>query len=74
VPCARVSTPELSSLVPCAEGEQLKQQYDSALQEWRKQYQPPTLSVKLTKNDFPSLQALYTTQLRYLCGQKLLRN
>jgi len=30
----------------------------------------PTLSVKLTKNDFPSLQALYTTQLRYLLAVK----
>ena len=30
----------------------------------------PTLSVKPTKNDFPSLQALYTTQLRYLLAAK----
>lgn len=38
---ARMSSAGLSDLAPCAEGEQLKQQYDSALQEWRRQYQPP---------------------------------
>lgn len=30
----------VNDLVQCAEGEQLKQQYDSTLQEWRKQSQP----------------------------------
>jgi hypothetical protein len=34
----------LSDLVPCAVGEQLKQQYDATLQEWRKQSQPPARS------------------------------
>ena len=38
---ARMSSPGLSDPIPCAEGEQLKQQYDSTLQEWRKQSQPP---------------------------------
>ena len=38
---ARRSSPGLSDPTPCAEGEQLKQQYDSTLQEWRKQSQPP---------------------------------
>jgi hypothetical protein len=38
---ARRSSAGLSDLAPCAEGEQLKQQYDSTLQEWRKQSQPP---------------------------------
>jgi hypothetical protein len=38
---ARLSSAGLSDLVPCAEGEQLKQQYDATLQEWRKRSQPP---------------------------------
>ena len=38
--CARITSTGLSEIAPCAEGEQLKQQYDSALQEWRKQSQP----------------------------------
>jgi hypothetical protein len=33
-----------SALVPCVEGEELKQQYDATLQEWRKQSQPPARS------------------------------
>jgi hypothetical protein len=36
----------VSDLAQCAEGEQLKQQYDSALQEWRKQSQPPVRPFK----------------------------
>ncbi len=39
---ARLSSAGLSDVVPCAEGEQLKQQYDATLQEWRKQSQPPS--------------------------------
>jgi hypothetical protein len=39
--CARVTTSGVSDIAQCAEGEQLKQQYDSTLQEWRKQSQPP---------------------------------
>jgi hypothetical protein len=38
---ARMSSARLSELTPCAEGDQLKQQYDSALEEWRRHYQPP---------------------------------
>jgi crotonobetainyl-CoA:carnitine CoA-transferase CaiB-like acyl-CoA transferase len=38
---APLSSAGLSALVPCAEGEQLKQQYDATLEEWRKQSQPP---------------------------------
>jgi hypothetical protein len=38
---ARMSSAGLSDVVPCAEGELLKQQYDFTLQEWRKQSQPP---------------------------------
>ncbi len=38
---ASMSAAGLSALVPCAEGEQLKQQYDATLEEWRKQSQPP---------------------------------
>jgi hypothetical protein len=41
---ARMSSVGLSDAVPCAEGEQLKQQYDAALQEWRKQSLPPARS------------------------------
>jgi len=41
---AHMRSAGLSDLIPCAEGDQLKQQYDSALEEWRKQYQPPVLS------------------------------
>jgi|ERR1700761_8931254 hypothetical protein len=37
----RLSSAGLSDVVPCAEGEQLKRQYDATLQEWRKQSQPP---------------------------------
>jgi hypothetical protein len=37
---ARMSSAGLSDLTPCADCEQLKQQYDSTLQEWRKQSQP----------------------------------
>jgi hypothetical protein len=35
-----------SDIVQCAEGEQLKQQYDSTLDEWRKQSQPPVRPFK----------------------------
>lgn len=38
---ARLTSAGLSDIVQCAEGDQLKQQYDSALEEWRKQSQPP---------------------------------
>ena len=38
---APMSAAGLSALVPCAEGEELKQQYDATLEEWRKQSQPP---------------------------------
>jgi hypothetical protein len=41
VSCARVPTSGVTDIAQCAEGEQLKQQYDSTLQEWRKQSQPP---------------------------------
>jgi hypothetical protein len=37
---APMSAAGLGDLVPCAEGEQLKQHYDATLQEWRKQSQP----------------------------------
>src|SRR3984957_7784634 len=39
--CARVTTAGLSEIAQCAEGEQLKQQYDSTLEEWRRQSLPP---------------------------------
>jgi len=42
----RVTTSGLSEIVQCAEGEQLKQQYDSTLQEWRKQSHPPVNPFK----------------------------
>jgi hypothetical protein len=38
--CARITSAGLSDIAQCAEGEQLKQQYDSTLQEWRRQSQP----------------------------------
>ncbi len=38
---APMSSPGLRDLVSCAEGEQLKQQYDATLEEWKKQSQPP---------------------------------
>jgi hypothetical protein len=38
---APLSAAGLSTVVPCAEGDQLKQQYDATLEEWRKQSQPP---------------------------------
>jgi hypothetical protein len=44
--CARITSAELSDLVPCAEGERLKQQYDTTLEEWRKQSQPPVHPCK----------------------------
>ena len=37
---ARMTAAGVSDLAQCAEGEQLKKQYDSTLQEWRKQSQP----------------------------------
>ena len=39
--CGRVTTSGLPDIAQCAEGEQLKQQYDSTLEEWRKRSQPP---------------------------------
>jgi hypothetical protein len=38
--CAGVPTTGLSEIAQCAEGEQLKQQYDSTLEQWRKQSLP----------------------------------
>ncbi len=38
---APASAAGLSALVPCVEGEQLKQQHDATLEEWRKHSQPP---------------------------------
>lgn len=43
---ARITSAGLSDIVQCAEGEQLKQQYDSSLEEWRKQLQPPVHPFK----------------------------
>jgi hypothetical protein len=40
---ARLTAAGVSDLAQCAEGEQLKQQYDSTLEEWRKQSQPQVL-------------------------------
>ena len=40
---ASVTSAELGDSVPCAEGEQLKQQYDSALQEWKMRSQPQVI-------------------------------
>src|ERR1700744_461570 len=37
---ARMTSAGLSEVAACAEGEVLKQQYDSSLAEWRKQSQP----------------------------------
>lgn len=37
---ASITSAELGESVPCAEGERLKQQYDSALQEWKMRSQP----------------------------------
>jgi hypothetical protein len=34
--CARITSAGLSDIAQCAEGEQLKRQYDSTLKEWRK--------------------------------------
>jgi hypothetical protein len=36
----RLTSAELSDIAQCAEGEQLKRQYDSTLQEWRKLLPP----------------------------------
>ena len=44
--CARVTTAGLRDIAQCAEGEQLKQQYDSSLEEWRKQSLPPVRPFK----------------------------
>jgi hypothetical protein len=43
---ARVATAGLRDIAQCAEGQQLKQQYDSTLEEWRKRSQPPVRSFK----------------------------
>jgi hypothetical protein len=40
LPRARIDPGGINDVAQCAEGEQLKQQYDSTLQEWRKQSQP----------------------------------
>jgi hypothetical protein len=40
LPRARIDPGGFNDVAQCAEGEQLKQQYDSTLQEWRKQSQP----------------------------------
>jgi hypothetical protein len=42
---ARMSSGGLSDVAPCSEGEQLKQQYDATLHEWRKQSQPPARPI-----------------------------
>lgn len=42
----RITSEGPGDIVPCAEGELLKQQYDSTLGEWRKQSQPPARLVK----------------------------
>lgn len=38
--CSRVTSPGLRDLGQCAEGDQLKQEYDFTLEEWRKRSQP----------------------------------
>jgi hypothetical protein len=43
---ARVTTAGMRYIAQCAEGEQLKQQYDSTLEEWRKQSLPPVRPFK----------------------------
>jgi hypothetical protein len=43
---ARFTTAGLSDIAQCAEGEQLKQQYDFTLEEWRKQSLPPVRPFK----------------------------
>jgi hypothetical protein len=37
---ARIEPGGINDVAQCAEGEQLKQQYDSTLEEWKKQSQP----------------------------------
>lgn len=44
LPRSRIESGGINDVVQCAEGEQLKQQYDSTLQEWRKQSQPAVRS------------------------------
>jgi hypothetical protein len=43
---SRIISAGPGDIVPCAEGEQLKQQYESTLEEWRKQSQPPVRPFK----------------------------
>jgi|ERR1700722_6514566 len=43
---ARITSAELGDIVQCAEREQLKQQYDSTRDEWRKLSQPPIVPFK----------------------------
>jgi hypothetical protein len=45
----RIASARFNDIAQCAEGEQLKQEYDSALQEWRKQSQPPVCAFQEVK-------------------------
>jgi hypothetical protein len=50
----------LNEIAQCAEGVQLKQEYDSALQEWRKQSQPPVCAFQEVKAE--ALRAFQLTE------------
>jgi hypothetical protein len=64
LPRARIELGGINDVAQCAEGEQLKQQYDSALQEWRKQSQPPVCpfveEAGLVQRAFQSREAALT--------------
>jgi hypothetical protein len=57
---ARVASARLNEIAQCAQGVQLKQEYDSALQEWRKQSQPPVCAFQDVKAE--ALRAFQLTE------------
>ena len=56
----RIASARLNEIAQCAEGEQLKQEYDSSLQEWRKQSQPPVRAFREVEAE--ALQAFQLTE------------
>jgi ferric-dicitrate binding protein FerR (iron transport regulator) len=55
----RIASARLKEIAQCAEGDQLKQEYDSALEVWRKQSQPPVRAFREVK---PVLRAFQLTE------------
>jgi hypothetical protein len=56
----RIASARLNEIAQCAEGEQLKQEYDSTLQEWKKQSQLPIRAFREVKGE--ALRAIQLTE------------